>query len=453
MYDTIIVGAGLAGLQAATTLSAAGKDIVVLEARDRVGGRVENIALKDGRIVEMGGQWVSPGHEKMHALIDAQGLQTVEPGGGDMVLRLGGKAKKIHVEQPAAQDDLSPFEFSDLGQALLRLRRLARKVTDNPTWAAANDRWLGQSLQQWQDVNLRTEGGRRYFARLVEKALGIHPEITTLEDALQRVSTGVDLESYVVTSGGVRQARVVGGLAQLTDEMARDLGDRIRLSTPVTRVEHAEGHVIVTCEGGDRFEGSSLVLTTPPRLLKTIDFEPDLPAERYDMADKIPAGNVIKAFLVYDEPWWRDRGLSGQMSWNEGAMRITFDTSDDEHHGILLGFFEGGEASGYGKLSVSLRQRIFEEAIERAFGPAPRKPVDYVDRDWLAEKYTQGCHAAHFAPGLWTAAGPVIGQPLGSMYFAGAEYASTFNGYMEGAVRSADAATSAILDVAKSSEH
>ena len=178
MYDTIIVGAGLAGLQAAATLSAAGKDIVVLEARDRVGGRVENIALKDGRIVEMGGQWVSPGHEKMHALIDAQGLQTVEPGGGDMVLRLGGKAKKIHVEQPAAQDDLSPFEFSDLGQALLRLRRLARKVTDNPTWAAANDRWLGQSLQQWQDVNLRTEGGRRYFARLVEKALGIHPEIT-----------------------------------------------------------------------------------------------------------------------------------------------------------------------------------------------------------------------------------------------------------------------------------
>ncbi len=97
MYDTIIVGAGLAGLQAATTLSAAGKDIVVLEARDRVGGRVENIALKDGRIVEMGGQWVSPGHERMHALIDAQGLQTVEPGGGEMVLRLGGKAKKIHV--------------------------------------------------------------------------------------------------------------------------------------------------------------------------------------------------------------------------------------------------------------------------------------------------------------------------------------------------------------------
>ncbi|MCQ8208782.1 FAD-dependent oxidoreductase, partial [Cutibacterium acnes subsp. acnes] len=96
------------------------------------------------------------------------------------------------------------------------------------------------------------------------------------------------------------------------------------------------------------------------RLLKDMTFEPALPAERLEMADKVPAGNVIKAYLVYDSPWWRTSGASGQMGADEGAVRVIFDTSDDETgKGILMGFFEGAEASGYGKLSIGLRQRAF----------------------------------------------------------------------------------------------
>lgn len=447
MFDSIIIGAGLAGLSTATELSSAGRKVLVLEARNRVGGRVENVVLSDGHVVEMGGQWVAWGHDEMRSLIAQEGLSLVEPNPGDMVLRFGGQVTKIHTEQPAAQDSLTPFEFSDVGQALLRLRRLADRVEENPTWAQANTRWLSQTFAQWTTGNLRTDGGRAYFTRLVQRALGISPEVTTLIDALHQVNRGVDLESFVAANGGLRQGRVRGGMAQVTSALAERLGDAVRLSSPVTSVRHDADHVVVEVEGGQTFEGRTVVVTVPPRLLKTITFDPPLPPERLELAEKVPAGNVIKAFLVYDHPWWRERGASGQMSADEGAVRITFDTSDDSDRGILLGFFEGAESSGYGKLSLTLRQRIFEEAVEKAFGKAPSKPLDYVDRDWLAEKYTAGCHGAHFAPGLWTASGPVLGQPLDRVLFAGAEYASTFNGYMEGAVRSAAATAGTVLEI------
>jgi len=118
-------------------------------------------------------------------------------------------------------------------------------------------------------------------------------------------------------------------------------------------------------------------------------------------------------------------------------VRVTFDTTaDTSEHGHLMGFFEGADADSLARRSVTLRERAFVDAVVRAFGEDGAKPIGYVERDWGAERFTGGCHGAHFAPGVWTANGPLLAQDEGVLHWAGAEYASRFNGYMEGAVRS-----------------
>ena len=188
---------------------------------------------------------------------------------------------------------------------------------------------------------------------------------------------------------------------------------------------------------GDVVEAKQVISTLPPRLAVAVPHEPALPEWRREAADKVSPGNVIKAFLIYETPFWRELGFSGQSSADEGAVRVTFDTTaSDSSRGHLMGFFEGADADSLSRRSVTLRERAFIDSVVRTFGPVAQKPVAYVERDWSAEKFTGGCHGAHFAPGVWTTSGPILAEPEGVLHWAGAEYATRFNGYMEGAVRS-----------------
>ena len=163
------------------------------------------------------------------------------------------------------------------------------------------------------------------------------------------------------------------------------------------------------------------------------------------MAEKVAAGNVIKAYLVYPHPFWREHGWSGQSSADEGAVRVTFDTTlAPSGRGLLMGFFEGTEADSLAQRSVEDRRQAFIDSAVQSFGDEAAHPAEYVERDWSAERYTGGCHGAHFAPGIWTSSGPVLASPEGALFWAGAEYSAKFNGYMEGAVRSAEEVAAAV---------
>ena len=445
MLDCAIIGAGLAGLVAARDLRNRGLGVVVIEARDRVGGRVENGVLADGQYVELGGQWIGAGHDAIFELIERYGLRTIGiPARGNLVVRVHGRL----LEVPSAADgvELTPFEVADLSQGLLRLRRLAHRLADDPAWVAANGAWLRQDLRRWVRTNLRTSGAQARFGEVYEAAFGPMVPHATLEEGLRQINAGPSLETMIANNGGLNQQRIDGGMIALCEALAADLGDVVRLGNPVTKVTHGDT-AVVTLESGETIEARTVVSTLPPRLAVALEYDPPLPQWRRDVAEKVTPGNVIKAYLVYETPFWRERGLSGQSSSDEGAVRVTFDTTPaDSTRGLLMGFFEGNEADFLAHRSLETRRRAFVESAVRAFGAEAAEPIEYLERDWSAEQYTRGCHGAHFAPGVWTSNGPVLAAPDGCLYWAGAEYSTKFNGYMEGAVRSGEevAATVAV---------
>lgn len=437
MLDCAIIGAGLAGLVAARDLRNRGLDVVVLEARDRVGGRVENALLTDDTYVELGGQWIGAGHDAILDLVERYGLRTIGlPTEGNLLVRVHGRAMSVPTR--ADGKELTPFEVSDLSQGLLRLRRLAKRLAADPAWVEANGAWLQQELRRWVHTNLRTDGAQERFEEVYVAAYGPMTNGETLLEGLRQINSGPDLETMMATNGGLNQQRVDGGMASLCEAIATELGDVVRLGQPVVKVSHHEDAVL-TLASGEQVAARAVISTLPPRLAVAMEYDPALPRWRSEVAEKVAAGNVIKALLIYDRPFWRDKGLSGQSSSDEGAVRVTFDTTrQDSERGHLLGFFEGVEAGSLATKDEGDRRQAFIDSAVNAFGPEGAEVVEYIERDWAAEEYTGGCHGAHFAPGIWTSNGPVLAAAEGCLHWAGAEYSAKFNGYMEGAVRSGE---------------
>jgi monoamine oxidase len=161
----------------------------------------------------------------------------------------------------------------------------------------------------------------------------------------------------------------------------------------------------------------------------------------------MPLGTVAKCMAIYDEPFWRAEGLSGQGTSDKGPVRLTFDNSPpDGSPGVILGFLEGRQARELGRLRPDERRTAVVECFARLFGPRAGRPDGYVERLWADEEWSRGCYGCHMPTGAWTNYGPALREPIGPLHWAGAEYATVWNGYMDGAVRSGEETARAALE-------
>ncbi|EPH03255.1 hypothetical protein HMPREF1531_01314 [Propionibacterium sp. oral taxon 192 str. F0372] len=439
--DVVIIGAGIAGLAAAGEFLDQGRSVVVLEARDRVGGRI--LTRDHGGIgIDLGAQWLSPGNESMFYLAEQAGVQLIGPSEGSVLVRTDGVVRSLGFSDQGAA--LSPFETADFGQGVVRLRRLAERVHTDPTWASANEVWLSQPLGRWIRTNLRTPGVQRNFSVLLGR-LGGDPDALSLRQALDIIASSNDLEDLYTVSGGLRLRRPIGGMGQIAEHLADRCWENIRLSTRVTGIEYDPQSATAICDDGQRFEANRVLLAMPPWLALNLDFNPPLPAWRTEMLAAQTVGASIKAVLVYDTPWWREHGASGQMSADDGAVRFTFDISDPNGPGVITGSFDDDEAVASSALTPQERENIFVDCLVGVLGPRATGHSGYLEHDWYADEFTAGAHSPHFAPGAWRVQGPQLGEPLGAVRFAGAEYPDRNNGYLEGAYRSGIEQAQAII--------
>jgi len=446
----IVVGAGLAGLTAARRLLAGGAEVEVFEARPRVGGRTEGGQTADGVPVELGGQWIGPTQNRMYSLVSELGLETFPTyNEGEHVIFLGGKTSRMSSRRGAVPK-LSPFVLADLFQGLTRFTRRANRVPLDEPWNAPRAAQLdGETFETWILRNLRTEVGRSYFRIVAEAVFSAQSTDFSALHALFYAHSGTDLEGLISVDRGAQQDRVVGGSVRISEALAEHLGGRLHLESPVRRVEQDETGVRLLLRSGEVVAGDRVIVTLPPSLAGRLEYAPALPSWRDQLTQRLPAGSVIKLYAVYDEPFWRQDGLTGQAASDIGPVKVTFDNSPPSGRpGILMGFIEGNDGRQWARGSMEERQRVAVECFARYFGPRARDITEYIERDWMAEEFTRGCYGAHFTPGVWTAYGSALRPPIGRIHFAGADHSAVWNGYMEGAVRSGEEAADDVLSLA-----
>lgn len=434
--DIAVVGAGLAGLAAARAVRAAGREVAVLEARDRVGGRTLNEPIGEGKVVEVGGQWVGPTQNRALGLIAELGLETFPTHTEGMSLfERHGTLRGYRGTIPR----VNPLGLAETGLVMRRLNRMAARVDPEAPWTAPED-WDAQTFATWMRRNIRTGVARDLMRLGVWAVWAVEPEELSLLHLLFYIRSAGSLERLFDTAGGAQQDRVIGGTQLISLRMAEQLGDSIVLEAPVRRIEHSAAGVIVGSDGAEVRAGRAIV-AVPPTLAGRIGYDPPLPAARDGLTQRVAQGSVVKCMAIYPEPFWRRRGLSGAVTSADGPVSVAYDNSPpDGSPGVLLGFLEAGAARRASDLPLEQRRELVLACFERFFGSEASRPERYVDRAWAAEEWSRGCYGGFMAPGAWRQHGRALREPLGSLHWAGAETATVWNGYMDGAISSGERA-------------
>jgi monoamine oxidase len=427
--DAVVIGAGFAGLTAARELAHMGRDVVVLEGRDRVGGRSSTATLA-GVPVDLGGSFVGPTQDEVLKLAADLGCQTVPThDDGDNLIRWRGRSQPYRGTIPK----LSLRELLDLGRVRWKFARLTRRVSVQEPWTA--DPSLDEmSLEDWLHSVSASSSSRELMALVSRVSWGCEPSQVSLLHTLRYVKAAGGLDRMLDTRDGAQQDRFPGGTQQIALGIADELGPCVRLNSPVRGITwHDDDGVTVTFDGGQT-RARFAIVAVPPQHRAAIAFTPGLPQEQRDLSGHWPQGNLSKAYAAYETPFWRAKGQSGQALSDEGPVFITFDVSPSATGpGILLGF---ADSRTFDPLPEHARREAALGCFAEIFGDEALDPIDYLDHCWGLEPFAPGGPTAAVPPGSWTRYGQWLRQPVGPIHWAGTETADEWTGFLDGAVRS-----------------
>ncbi|WP_390893482.1 flavin monoamine oxidase family protein [Mycobacterium deserti] len=429
--DVVVVGAGFAGLAAARALVRFGHSVVVVEGRDRVGGRSMTTTIA-GVPVDLGATFVGPTQDAVVALAKELGCATERTHTrGKNLIRWRGRTRSYRSTIPK----LSILELVDVSRIQWRFERVCRRVPVNEPWTSPIAELLdSKTLDQWLRYVHANASTRDLMAIMARVTWGCEPDAVSMLHAVRYVKAAGGIGRMLDVQGGAQQDRFPAGTQQIAVRMADELGPRVVLNTVARRIErHADGTLSVGTDSGE-VAAQAVIIAVPPEHRANISFEPDLPPEHQKLAAHWPQGNLSKAYAAYETPFWRANGCSGEALSDEGPVFITFDVSPgDGGPGILLGFTD---ARSFDPLPGPERRERALTGFATLFGDAAMTPTDYVDHRWSAEEFAPGGPTAAVPPGSWTTYGPWLRKPVDGIYWAGTETADEWTGFLDGAVRS-----------------
>jgi len=438
--DVVVVGGGLSGLVAARQVARAGRKVLVVEARNRVGGRLLNHRLNDGSVIEAGGAFVGPTQDHILHLARELKVPTFDEhvdGKNVYMSRLLGRQTYTGTVPP------DPTILLDAAVLTSRLDAFARNLpVDAP--------WTHPRAAEWDKVSLGTYVRRNTvnsaaLLKLLEcwthPSFGATPDQVSLLFVITFIArSGNEHETGTFarnsdTTDGAQEQRFVGGSQLIPLRLASQLGSIVALAAPAHRIDQSGDHAVVhTSRGAVRCK--RVIVAAPPPPVLDIDWHPQLPSAHRSLLSQMTMGKLMKVDAVYDKPFWRDAGLSGSGISDRGATRTVFDNSPpDGRVGVLLAFVGGSTWQQYGTMSTAERRRNVLEGFAQMFGPKALKPIEYTEHDWTKERWTGGGPTPFMAPGTLTRYGPWIRRPFGRVHWAGTETSPYWAGFMDGAVR------------------
>ena len=443
--DVVIVGAGISGLIAARTVLAAGLTPVVLEADDRVGGRILTQDALPGLPVELGAQWIGDTHHRMFALAAELGVPTYpQYDDGETSYDLAGSG----VLRQSEFHSRFAGELAELEKVFRLLDELAAEVPPEAPWLApAAAEWDSVTAGAWYDGQGLSPVARTLLEICTVGILAVPTvEVSFLHLLFTIQTCGVTSELFAESEGGAQTTRFVGGTGEIPRRLADLVAEHLVLQAPVQLIEHGADRVTVTCRGGLVARGRRVIVTLSPTLAGRIMYDPPLPGVRDQLTQRLPNASAMKAFFIYDEPFWRADGLNGQLISDVGPARMSNDTClPGDDHGVILLFLEGEQARTYGRLPHDERRAALTAELVRHFGDKAARPEYYVDGEWSDRQWTRGCYNANCGPLVWTTFGQALAAPIGAIHWAGTDTATQWSAYMEGAVEAGERAARAVI--------
>lgn len=446
--EVVVVGAGYSGLSAARQLARAGIDVLVLEARHRVGGRSFTDVSEAGFTIDRGGQWIGPTQDHLAALAAELGVATFPTYTSGQGVELREGMRDLYVGLIPTSD---PQGAADGVACMLDLDLAAFEVPTDAPWEAAGAASLdARTLATWFDSQLESPAARDILEVAIKAIFGAGAGELSLLFGLFYLHAGGGLTNLARTTGGAQEGRFAGGSQQLAEGMAAELGERVVLGAPVEHVAHGDDGVVVrarlvdaaadvgdptAAHGALRVRARRAIFALAPALCGRLSFSPPLPGRRDQLCQRMPMGAVTKVHVLYDRPFWRDDGLNGQIVAPGSVMESTFDNSpDDASYGAIVGFIAGDDCRRMEAAGPEARRAAVLGELERAFGPRARSPIEVVEQHWPGEPFTRGGPVALGTPGALTALGPALREPVGPLHWAGTETATEWCGYLDGAL-------------------
>ena len=438
--DVVIVGAGLAGLQAARRLTASGLEVVVLEARDEVGGRTKTVDV-NGHHFDVGGQWTGPGQPRMTALIEELGLETTPThSDGKRVLDLRGKLSTYTGTIPK----INPWTLIIAQLSIWKVDRLCAQVPiDNPWDCPRAQEWDSMTALDWARRHIKNRSVIAMINGAVRVIFGSDlSELSTLHFFFY-LHSGGGLTKLIESHEGNQDRWVVGGAQQLCTLMATSAG-QVCTSAPVREIHQDDDEARVVTDT-HTWATQRVVVTVPMPMADRIRYTPPLPTSRDQMTQRVGMGATIKVLALYDEPFWRAEGFSGEGVCTDGPVTVTFDNTTPTGQACLLTFIAGAPARGWAERPEAERRAFVLNTLARYFGEKALSPTHYVENDWATEPFILGAPIATFPPGTLSVYGDALRAPVGRIHWAGTETALESTGFMEGALESGDRVAEEVL--------
>jgi monoamine oxidase len=451
--DVVIVGAGLAGLTAARAIARAGHSVVVLEARERVGGRTWNRPVAGGSYIDAGAEFVGPTQDRIKALANAVGVETFPTyNTGNNVYWKDGKRETYAATGPTGIAPPDPAYLPDIVQIVQKLNSMAAEVDVEAPWQAKEAlEWDSETFYTWLKANEANPDFMRLATSATQAIFGQEPrDLSLLYVVFYTAASGNEantgtFERNFQTAGGAQEERFAGGSQQVSLRVAAELGSSVVLNAPVQQITQTAKGVRVKATGAS-VSAKLAIVAIPPTLAGRISYEPLLPVLRDQLTQRAPMGSYAKVDAVYETPFWRAEGLTGQAVSVNGPVRVTFDSTPKEGSpGILLGFIGGTDARGWYGLQPQARKQAVLDNLADYFGEPARSPLEYIENDWAEERFSRGDPVAGLPPGVLLDFGTALRAPAGRIHWAGTETSDFWVGYMDGAVRSGERAAAEVL--------